>query len=268
MLMSSDENKTVLIVYPHADDGELGAGLTASILLSKGYDIVNACMVPGNTRRRGGVADEWKIAAKRMGYTKNHMFNFPDCYLPAHVDDMVTELENLRKEYDPFLVIYSSGKDTLIDSHQDHRALYAAARIAFRGVPLQWGMMLPSTHLGHFNPTEFQSTKNTICAYMKANALLAYGSQSDIASGTAALSALVSYGRNLYTKQTTCTLEDVLSGSHSQLLETLVDWDPLEINQGGYNGDLRMFYAGNLMGHLPGTVFAEPFEPIQTSTPL
>lgn len=266
--MYSDSNKVAMIAYPHADDGELGAGLTVLKLIEKGYAVVNVCMVQDYDRLRGGSKGDWETAANRIGYSDNHMLTFPDCRLPNYIPEMIKELEDLRQQHNPSLVIYPAGKDAHTDTHQDHRAFYEAARVAFREIPVQWTMRLPSTHPAGFNPTEFQHTQDTLMAYQKANALLAYNSQGDIASGLAAISQLVADGRSVKPHQDTLTLEEVLHGSKSHLLDSLVERDPLEIGLNISKNDLRLLYAGHLINHLPGTVFAEPFEPIMTSTSL
>lgn len=246
--------KTLLVVGAHADDNELGAGLTSLLALEAGYSVINLCLSREGMRARKDEQGEWRKAADRIGYTESIMLDFLDTRFYEQQTDIISEIEKVAATYSPELAITHSPHD----SHQDHRTTFDAARVSLRSVPTLLMMEGPSTDQTYFRPIEYQSTDNILLAYKKAWAIGAYESQKDIAFSSAAIAQLVSTGRSMHTKQRTITADKILL-LHKGLVETLAEWNPLEY-KGFSKGHLKDIYLGQLMMFPPGTMFAESFD--------
>jgi LmbE family N-acetylglucosaminyl deacetylase len=136
----------VLILAPHADDGEFGCGATVARLLEDGSHVHYAAFslavkslpsgFPEDTLRQ-----ELTAATNRLGIpeTSVHVFDFEVRTFPTYRQDILELLIRLRDEIDPHLVLLPSVHDI----HQDHGVVAAEGLRAFKrttilGYELPW----------------------------------------------------------------------------------------------------------------------------------
>jgi len=142
-------SKTILILAPHPDDGELGCGATIARLKDEGKDIYYAVFSPCNKSLPEGfkenqIYEELDNALSVFGIDKEHVikFNFPVRDFPQYRQQILEELIVLRKNIHPDLVFVPNSHDV----HQDHQTLHAEAKRAFKhinilGYELPWNNM-------------------------------------------------------------------------------------------------------------------------------
>ena len=131
----TDAVKRVLVLAPHTDDGEIGAGGTISLLLEKGADVHYAVFslceesldekYPRDMLRR-----EQLEAAASLGLPEENVlfFRFPVRKFPDHRQEILEELVKLNASLRPELVLAPS----LHDIHQDHSTIANEALRAFK----------------------------------------------------------------------------------------------------------------------------------------
>ncbi len=147
-------HKTVLVLAPHPDDGELGCGGTLAKLRAGGSEIFYAVFSPCNKSLPEGfkenqIYDELDAALAEFGIDQEHIikFNFPVREFPKYRQEILEELIVLRKNIRPDLVFTPNSYDI----HQDHQTLSAEAKRAFKhitvlGYELPWNNMLMQTN--------------------------------------------------------------------------------------------------------------------------
>ena len=139
----------VLLLSPHTDDVELGAGGTLVKLLEDSsndfcWAVFSICedAVP-----EGQPADtleqEFISVCSRLGIADRRIYHFPNKNLPEHRQEILDQLDNIRKEFRPDLVISPS----LHDSHQDHRAIAEETVRAFKREASIIGYEMPWNNL-------------------------------------------------------------------------------------------------------------------------
>lgn len=115
----------ILLLSPHTDDVELGAGGTVIKLLEeKNNDIFWAVFsicedavpdgLPPDTLEK-----EFTSVASELGIRSYHTYRFPNKNFPQHRQEILDELDRIKQEFKPDLVISPS----LNDLHQDHKAI-------------------------------------------------------------------------------------------------------------------------------------------------
>jgi len=136
----------VLVLAPHADDGEFGCGATMSRLLAAGsavhyaaFSLAVKSLPPGfpeDTLRH-----ELDAARRALGIPQDqvHILDFEVRTFPAFRQDILEALIRLRDKLDPDLVLLPS----LHDIHQDHSTIAAEGLRAFKrttvlGYELPW----------------------------------------------------------------------------------------------------------------------------------
>ena len=136
----------VLVLAPHADDGEFGCGATMARLLAAGsavhyaaFSLAVKSLPPGfpeDTLRH-----ELDAARRALGIPQDqvHILDFAVRTFPAYRQDILEDLIRLRDELDPDLVLLPS----LHDIHQDHSTVAAEGIRAFKrttilGYELPW----------------------------------------------------------------------------------------------------------------------------------
>jgi len=133
----------VLVLSPHTDDGELGAGGTIAKLLENGSEVhYIAFSVP---------RDELKLECERaLSIFKQkewkihiHTLNFETREFPRQRQKILQKLHDLKMEYPPDLVLTPSTKD----NHQDHQVVTREAIRIFKqctllGYELPWNVII------------------------------------------------------------------------------------------------------------------------------
>ncbi len=139
----------ILLLSTHTDDIELGAGGTLVKLLGeKRHDICwivfSICEdavpegLPPDT-----LSKEFTSVASVLGIENYHIHNFPNMDFPKHRQEILSELDKIKKEFEPQLVIVPS----LNDSHQDHKTIAEEAIRAFKRDASIIGYELPWNNL-------------------------------------------------------------------------------------------------------------------------
>jgi LmbE family N-acetylglucosaminyl deacetylase len=170
------ENKKVLVLAPHTDDGELGAGGTISRLIRSNSEITYVAFSTAEESVPIGfpkdiLKTEVRNATKRLGIQEENLIilNYPVRKLNYHRQEILEELIELRKE--EFDVVFIP---CLNDIHQDHSTIAIEALRAFKnttilGYELIWNNLSFNTTC--FIELEEQDITN------KVNALKEYKSQ-------------------------------------------------------------------------------------------
>jgi LmbE family N-acetylglucosaminyl deacetylase len=140
----------VLLLSPHTDDVEIGAGGTL-IKLLQGKDnnfcwvVFSSCEnavpqgLPPDTLR-----NEFIAVASHVNITNYRIHGFPNMNFPVSALEILEELEKVKNEFEPDLVIAPS----LNDFHQDHRTVAEQAVRVFKkdasiiGYELPWNNLI------------------------------------------------------------------------------------------------------------------------------
>ncbi|MCF7478242.1 PIG-L family deacetylase [Vibrio sp. J2-4] len=120
-------NKSVLIVAPHADDETLGCGGTILKLISQGYS-VHWLLVTGMSEEVGFEKKQIEIRKKEIEnvanlykFTAIHELNFPPARLDAiSKGDIVTDISYIIHEIQPEIIFVPFRND----AHSDHEIVY------------------------------------------------------------------------------------------------------------------------------------------------
>ncbi|WP_051817489.1 PIG-L family deacetylase [Kitasatospora sp. NRRL B-11411] len=164
------ERVGMLVVGAHPDDVEIAAGGTIHRRAGDGWDITVLTLSPGANggdpaRRRR----EAHRAAESMG-ARLVMEDLPDGSIS---DDSATVrvIERTVAEAAPDVVLVHSDSDT----HQDHRAVHRATRVACRQVPRVFCYQSPSATVA-YRPNRFVALREEDVD-AKLSAIRAHGSQ-------------------------------------------------------------------------------------------
>ena len=169
--------KKVLVLAPHTDDGELGAGGTVARLLEEGaevwYAVFSTCeeSVPEGFEK-DVLRYEQLAAAARLGVPEDHVrfFAFPVRKFPAFRQEILEEMVKLNREIGPDLVFAPS----LHDVHQDHHTVAEEAVRAFKKTSIL-GYEEPWNDLSFDNQVYVTLEERHVRA--KLNAIGCYSSQ-------------------------------------------------------------------------------------------
>ena len=170
--------KNVLVLAPHTDDGELGAGGTISKLIENGNKVYYAAFSTAEKSVPDGFEkDILKVevnnATKKLGIKKDNLFifNYEVRKLNYVRQEILEDLVKIRDNYDIDLVLMPS----LGDIHQDHTTVAIEGLRAFKtktilGYELIWNNL-------SFDTTSFVKLE-VRHINSKINALKEYKSQS------------------------------------------------------------------------------------------
>lgn len=169
--------KKILVLAPHTDDGELGAGGSISYFIEKGVEVYYAAFSTAQESVPEGfpkdiLKSEVIEATKKLGIKKSNLFiyGYKVRKLNYSRQEILEELVKLKKTINPDLVFLPSLKDI----HQDHSTIAQEGLRAFKqttilGYELIWNNLT-------FDTTSFISL-NKKHVQAKANALKSYKSQ-------------------------------------------------------------------------------------------
>jgi LmbE family N-acetylglucosaminyl deacetylase len=172
-------SKSVLVLAPHTDDGELGCGGTIAKLAAKGatvhYVAFSICeeSVP-EPYPKDILAQEVRKATRLLGIEEEnlHVQRYPVRRLGEHrqaiLEYMVTKKTELRPD-----IVFVPASD---DLHQDHQIIYAEGLRAFKRTTLL-GYQLPWNSTSFVGRAFFALEEGHIAR--KIAALNQYESQSD-----------------------------------------------------------------------------------------
>jgi len=111
----------ILLISPHADDAELGAGASISRFIEEGYEVTVYLLItkekfPVNFPIKDRIA-EFQASMKVLGVQDYRMENYPVRELYKYRQEVLEKLIALREELNPDMVFLPS----LSDIHQDHQ---------------------------------------------------------------------------------------------------------------------------------------------------
>ena len=132
---------TTLVLSPHVDDGELGAGGTIARLIEEGQDVWYMAFSFADQPR---LLTELESAIKVLGIPHKHLIthNFPRRHFLTSRQVVLQQIIDIRDRIKPDLVLTPS----LHDIHQDHQVVSAEAVRAFKRTTI-WGYELPWNNL-------------------------------------------------------------------------------------------------------------------------
>jgi len=141
-----DNINSILVLAPHPDDGEFGAGASISRWLSEGREVHYVAFSPCIASLPQGSPDdllhqELKKATEVLGIPAGNvvMKNFEVRKFPSQRQEILEYLVSLKKELTPDLVLVPASTDI----HQDHQVINQEAKRAFKhscllGYELPW----------------------------------------------------------------------------------------------------------------------------------
>jgi LmbE family N-acetylglucosaminyl deacetylase len=142
--------KRVLVLSPHTDDGEIGAGGTIARFVDEGKEVYyiafSSCesSLP-NDLPNDSLRKECLQSMKTIGISPERLtvLNYQVRTFPEHRQEILDDLIKLKPEYQPDLVLVPSSHDM----HQDHGVIYWEALRAFKKESSIWGYEHPWNNL-------------------------------------------------------------------------------------------------------------------------
>lgn len=169
--------KRALVLAPHTDDGELGAGGTIAKLVDAGVEVFYAAFSTAEQSVPAGLPKdilqkEVRAATTQLGIKNNNLiiYNYEVRKLNFFRQEILENLIELRRDIQPDLVLMPS----LQDVHQDHATVSQEGLRAFKSTTLL-GYELVWNNLD-FRTSLFVSLSSS-CLEKKYQALREYESQ-------------------------------------------------------------------------------------------
>ena len=146
--------KRILVLAPHPDDGEFGAGASIHKWIADGAEVRYIAFSPclkslpeGSTSELLG--SELKAATSILGVdTENvKLLNYPVRDFPAHRQAILEDMVALKRDFTPDMVLVPNSTDI----HQDHQVIHQEGVRAFKhssilGYELPWNNMTVTTN--------------------------------------------------------------------------------------------------------------------------
>jgi LmbE family N-acetylglucosaminyl deacetylase len=167
-------NQKILILGPHTDDGEWGAGASIARWIRQGNKVWYAAF---SAAEESVLAEfppdvlrtEIVEAASVLGIPKENVrvFHHKVRYFPRDRQDLLEEMIRLRHEINPTLVVLPSSYDT----HQDHKVISEEGFRAFKrcsilGYEIPWNnRKIDLTYFQHLDEEDIASKVRAIAAY-------------------------------------------------------------------------------------------------------
>ena len=172
--------KKVLVLSPHTDDAELGAGGTIARFLEEGKEIYYVAFsgcensvpegLPRDTLRKECLSSTCKVG---LNPEKVKLLSYQVRTFPEHRQDILEDLVKLRMQINPDLVLVPSSQDM----HQDHYTICREALRAFKSDSSIWGYEHPWNNLTFTTDVFVKLTAQHM--EKKLDALREYKSQKD-----------------------------------------------------------------------------------------
>jgi LmbE family N-acetylglucosaminyl deacetylase len=169
----------VLILCPHTDDGDLGAGASIARFIKEGKEVYYAAFSVCELSLPNGISkdlitQEFYQAVKVLGIPVENtiLFDYEVRTFPLYRQEILEKLVQLNAKIKPDLVLAPSSHDV----HQDHNVMYSEAIRAFKGTSSIWGYEHPWNNLSITTDIFVRLTEEHL--NIKLNALKQYKSQS------------------------------------------------------------------------------------------
>ena len=125
--------RRILVIAAHPDDELLGCGGTLIRHVDQGDEVQSIIMCEGESLRYKGQGvhqhEATVEAAKVIGISKTHRFDFPDQRLDKYsLVELITPIEKVVDDFKPEIVYVQFGGDI----NRDHALTFEAASIALR----------------------------------------------------------------------------------------------------------------------------------------
>jgi N-acetylglucosamine malate deacetylase 1 len=146
-------NKKILVLAPHTDDGELGCGGSIARFIEEGNEVICvAFSIAEDSVPEGFAKDtlavEFNKAMLTLGLKQENIIfhRYKVRHFPEFRQDILQNLIDLRKEHQPDVVFVPS----LNDIHQDHQVianegLRAFKKISILGYEMPWNNIVFET---------------------------------------------------------------------------------------------------------------------------
>lgn len=162
--------KRIVVLAPHPDDGEFGAGASLAKWIEQGAEVFYIAFSPCTASVPEGF--EKDVLYKELAQANEHLgikaknricFNFDVRYFPENRQAILEELIKLKKQIQPDLVLLPATTDI----HQDHQVISQEGIRAFKhscllGYELPWNNI--SITLNHHVAVEDQHLDKKIAA--------------------------------------------------------------------------------------------------------
>lgn len=142
--------KRTLIISPHTDDGELGAGGTIAKFIEEGIEVYYLVFSSaGKSVPEGSAADtvkkECRRATKTLGVSSDRLIllDYEVRTFPTFRQEILEDLIKYKQTIKPDLVLVPSSSDV----HQDHSIIHWEAIRAFKKEASIWGYEHPWNNL-------------------------------------------------------------------------------------------------------------------------
>lgn len=129
------KQKRILVLGPHTDDGEWGAGASICKWIEQGHQVWYAAFSAAEESVRNGFStdvlrEEIPVAIRALGMQASNLkvFRHRVRYFPRDRQDILEEMIRLRTEINPCTVLVPSSFDT----HQDHEVINREGFRAFK----------------------------------------------------------------------------------------------------------------------------------------
>lgn len=167
----------LLILAPHPDDAEIGAGAALSRFYREGKSIYHASFsmceesLPKNLPK-DILATEIINAGKQLGIPSSNIktFNYPVRYFPDNRQKILEDIIQLKSQINPDLVLIPCSSDI----HQDHKTIHEEGVRAFKNTTIL-GYEMPWNNLEINNRCFIKVTAEDL--NKKVNAVMEYKSQ-------------------------------------------------------------------------------------------
>jgi len=176
--MMNFNEKNVLILSPHTDDGELSAGGTITRCIEECADVYYVAFSSCEKSVPKGydcniLQHECIAATHELGIPKNNIqfFNYEVRDFPLHRQEILEDMIHLHSEIQPDIVITPSS----FDVHQDHHVIHMESVRAFKKDATILGMEHPWNNLTFKNDVTITLSKEQL--ERKISALKQYVSQ-------------------------------------------------------------------------------------------
>lgn len=136
--MNTNIFSKILVLSPHTDDGELGAGGSISRLVEENSKVIYIAFSAPLKQLR----DECIKATNFLGVSCTRVLDFERRYFPSQRQDILQKLYELNQEFQPDLVL----TPCTADHHQDHETVTNEAIRIFKkstilGYILPWNTL-------------------------------------------------------------------------------------------------------------------------------
>lgn len=167
-------NQRILILGPHTDDGEWGAGASIARWIRQGNQVWYAAFSAAEESVLAEFSPdvlrtEIVEASSVLGIPKENLrvFHHKVRYFPRDRQDLLEEMIRLRREINPTLVVLPSSYDT----HQDHKVISEEGFRAFKrcsilGYEIPWNnRKIDLTYFQQVDEEDISSKVRAIAAY-------------------------------------------------------------------------------------------------------